>query len=141
MRDGVAIVNAAFMMAQRGKCDKNYFDIVCGHHFPYTTATQGGVIMFNSLARSQRARGLLGTTRFVVLSNFLRTGIVGFLDGRPGHAASLDEIVDFYFATAVRAFAEDIDLLQHYYKGAAKPAKGAFLQYLIERASWLEWSA
>jgi SAM-dependent methyltransferase len=126
------------MMAQSGISDKNYFDIVYGDHLPYTVATQGGVTMFNSLARSQRAKGLLGTTRFVVLSNFLRTGIVGFLDGRPGHTASLDEIVDFYFATAVPAAAEDIDLLQQYYKGAAKPAKGAFIQFLIERASWLE---
>jgi hypothetical protein len=64
------------MMAQGGICDKNYFDIVCGDHLSYTIATQGGVNMFNSLARSQRARGLLGATRFVVVGNFLRTGIV-----------------------------------------------------------------
>ena len=55
--------------------------------------------MFKSLARSQRARRLLGTTRFVVLSNFLRSGIVDFLESRPGRAASLDEIVDYYFGT------------------------------------------
>jgi hypothetical protein len=55
------------MMAQSGICDKNYFDIVCGDHLAYTAATQGGVNMFNSLARSQRARGLLDATRFIVV--------------------------------------------------------------------------
>jgi len=94
--------------------------------------------MFKSLARSKRARRLLGTTRFVVLSNFLRSGIVDFLASRPGHAASLDEIVDFYFATATPAPAEDIDLLQQYYKASTNPTKAAFLQFLIERATWLQ---
>ncbi|MGD1021003.1 MAG: class I SAM-dependent methyltransferase [Verrucomicrobiia bacterium] len=93
---------------------------------------------FQSLARSRRAKRLLGTTQFVVMSNFLRSGIVNFLELRPSHAADLDEIVDFYFATAMPASAEDIDLLQQYYKGAAKPTKAAFIQFLIERASWLE---
>src|ERR1017187_5003954 len=94
--------------------------------------------MFKSLARSKRARRLLGTTRFVVLSNFLRSGIVDFLASRPDHAASLDEIVDFYFATATPAPAEDIDLLQQYYKASANPTKAGFLQFLIERATWLQ---
>ena len=93
--------------------------------------------MFKSLARSQRARRLLGTTRFVVLSNFLRSGIVDFLESRPGRAASLDEIVDYYFATAVPSPREDIDLLQQYYRESAKPTKAGFIQFLIERANWL----
>lgn len=94
--------------------------------------------MFETLARSKRARGLLDTTRFIVLSNFLRTGILDFLAGRPDYAADLDEIVDFYFASATPASAEDIDLLQQYYKDASKPTKAAFIQFLIERASWLQ---
>jgi SAM-dependent methyltransferase len=94
--------------------------------------------MFKSLARSRRGRRLLGTTRFVVFSNFLRTGIVDFLEERPNHASSLDEIVDFYFTSATPAPPEDIDLLQQYYKSAAKPNKPEFIHFLIERASWLE---
>jgi SAM-dependent methyltransferase len=93
--------------------------------------------MFKSLARSRRARRLLGTTRFVVLSNVLRSGIVDLLGSRPDRAASLDEIVDFYFATATPASPEDIDLLQQYYKESAKPTKAGFIQFLIERATWL----
>src|SRR5437879_6310826 len=76
--------------------------------------------MFKSVARSKRARRLLGTTHFIVLSNFLRSGIVDFLGSRPGRAASLDEVVDFYFTTATPATPEDIDVLLQYYKGAAK---------------------
>ena len=94
--------------------------------------------MFKSLARSRRARQLLGTTRFVVLSNFLRSGIVDFLASQPDWAASLDEIVDFYFATATPAPPEDVDLLQQYYKESAKPTKAGFVQFLIERANWLQ---
>ncbi len=94
--------------------------------------------MFKSVARSRRASRLLGTTHFVVLSNFLRSGIVDFLGSRPDRAASVDEVVDFYFATATPATTEDIDLLQQYYKGAAQPTKTEFLRFLIERASWLK---
>ncbi|HUI08613.1 MAG TPA: class I SAM-dependent methyltransferase [Verrucomicrobiae bacterium] len=94
--------------------------------------------MFNSLARSQRGKGLLRTTRFVVLSNFLRTGIVEWLGSRPGRAASLDEIVEFYFASATPAPPEDVDLLQQYYRGAASPNKMEFVDYLLNHASWLK---
>jgi SAM-dependent methyltransferase len=91
---------------------------------------------FKSLARSRRGKRLLDTTQFVVVSNFLRSGIVDFLGSRPSHAAGLDAIVDFYFATAVPSSAEDIDLLQQYYKRAAKPTKAEFTRFLIEHASW-----
>jgi SAM-dependent methyltransferase len=94
--------------------------------------------MFKSVARSRRARRLLGTTHFIVLSNFLRSGIVDFLGSRPHRAASVDEVVDFYFATATPATPEDIDLLQQYYKSAAKPTKAEFIHFLMERASWLK---
>jgi ubiquinone/menaquinone biosynthesis C-methylase UbiE len=93
--------------------------------------------MLKILARSRRARRLLGTTQFVVLSNLLRSGIVEFLAARPDHASSLDEVVDFYFATATPAPSEDIDLLQQYYKGSTKPNKLEFIHFLIERAGWL----
>jgi SAM-dependent methyltransferase len=93
--------------------------------------------MLKSFARSRRARRLLGTTQFVVLSNLLRSGIVEFLASRSDHAASLDEVVDFYFATATPAPPEDIDLLQQYYRGSVKPNKLEFIHFLIERADWL----
>jgi SAM-dependent methyltransferase len=93
--------------------------------------------MLKSFARSRRGRRLLGTTQFVVLSNFLRSGIVDFLASRSDYASSLDEIVDFYFATAIPAPPEDIDLLQQYYTGAAKPTKIEFIHFLMERASWM----
>jgi SAM-dependent methyltransferase len=74
----------------------------------------------------------------VVLSNFLRTGIVEFLRGRAGHAATLDEVVDFYLASALPAAAEDIELALQYYRGAAQPEKLGMVQYLIEHASWMK---
>lgn len=93
--------------------------------------------MLKSLARSRRGKRLLGTTQFVVLSNFLRSGIVEFLASRPGYSSSLDEVVDFYFGTAIPSPTEDIELLQQYYKGASKPTKLEFIHFLIERAGWL----
>ena len=93
--------------------------------------------MLKSLARSRRGRRLLGTTQFVVLSNFLRSGMLDFLASRPDRSSSLDEVVDFYFATAIPSPTEDIDLLQQYYKGATKPNKLEFVRFLVERASWL----
>jgi len=172
------------MIARGGNCGKNYFDIVCGDHLPYTVAARNGAanmhmessrtgvtrpatgiadamdkpvpgirplgqqveparrgifrLPFQSFARSFRARRLLGSTRFIVLSNFLRSGVVEFLASRPSHAADLDEIVDFYFASAVPVPAEDIELLQQYYRSAAEPTKDGFIRFLIDHASWLE---
>lgn len=94
--------------------------------------------MFASLKRARRGSRLLGTTRFVVLSNFLRTGIVGFLRDRPGHAATLDEVVDFYLTTGWPAAEEDVELALQYYRGAERPEKLGLVQYLIEHASWLK---
>ena len=94
--------------------------------------------MIRTFSRATRANRLLGASRFIVLSNFLRTGIVDFLASRSNHAANLDEIVDFYFSTATPTPIEDIDLLQQYYKSASRPNKPEFIHYLIRHASWLE---
>lgn len=59
--------------------------------------------MIRSFSRARQGNRLLGTTYFIVVSNFLRTGIVDFLREWPGHAATLDEIVAFYFATAAQS--------------------------------------
>jgi SAM-dependent methyltransferase len=81
---------------------------------------------------------LLGTTRFIVLSNFLRSGIVEFLRDRPDHSARLDEIIEFHFALATPPTAEDVQLLLDYYRTAIRPTKEEFVCALIARASWLE---
>jgi SAM-dependent methyltransferase len=84
--------------------------------------------MWQSLQRARRGSRLLGTTRFIVLSNFLRSGIVDFLRERPDHAATLDEIVDFYFDVATPASEEDIQLLLDYCRKAAQPTKREFME-------------
>ena len=52
--------------------------------------------MLQGLERARRGNRLLGTTRFIVLSNFLRSGIVELLRKGP---ATLDEVVDFFLAS------------------------------------------
>lgn len=94
--------------------------------------------MFESLKRARRGNRLLGTTRFIVLSNFLRTGLVDLLRERPDHSARLDEIIEFHFATATPQTPEDVDLLLEYYRSATRPSKEEFVYVLIDRASWLE---
>jgi SAM-dependent methyltransferase len=93
--------------------------------------------MLQKLTRARRGSQLLGTTRFIVLSNFLRTGVVEFLRSQPEYAAPLDSIVDFYCVNAAPPPAEDIELLLEYYRGAANPNKAEFVRFLIARASWL----
>jgi SAM-dependent methyltransferase len=80
----------------------------------------------------------MDTTRYIVFSNFLRTGLVDFLGGRPGHAASLEEIVQFYFTHGMPAAEEDIGLLQQYCAETERPDKAGFVRHLVQRASWLE---
>jgi SAM-dependent methyltransferase len=94
--------------------------------------------VIRSFLRACRGNRLLGTTYFIVLSNFLRTGIVDFLRERSDHTAALDEIVAFYLASATPPAREDIQLLMEYYRGAAQPTKAEFIQFLIQRAGWLE---
>jgi SAM-dependent methyltransferase len=90
------------------------------------------------VARVRRGKRLLGTTKFIVLSNFLRTGIVDFLRQRPPHSAALDEIVDFYFKTAAPPHPEDIELLLDYCRANENPTKIGYVRHLIQRAKWLE---
>ncbi len=94
--------------------------------------------MSRLLKRARRSRRLLETTRYIVLSNFLRTGIVDFLRQRPNHAASLDEVVQFYFMQGMPAADEDIALLQAYCTAAEKPDKREFIHHLLKHARWLE---
>ena len=94
--------------------------------------------MIRSFSRARRGNRLLGTTYFIVVSNFLRTGIVDFLRERSDHTAALDEIVAFYLASATPPAREDIQLLMEYYRGAAQPTKAEFIQFLIQRAGGLE---
>ncbi|NQU10003.1 class I SAM-dependent methyltransferase [bacterium] len=96
-----------------------------------------GGISFRGLCRIRRARRLMDTTQFVVLSNFLRTGLVEFLAAQPGHTASVDEVVEFYFATATPADPEDIRLLVDYAAATETPTKTGYVEQLLARASWL----
>ena len=92
--------------------------------------------MIRSFSRARRGNRLLGTTYFIVLTNFLRMGIVDFLREWPGHAATLDEIVAFCFATATRSDPEDIELLLQHYQRAANPNKLEFVHFLVQNARW-----
>src|SRR5438093_504182 len=80
--------------------------------------------MLEALQRARRGRRLLGTTRFIVLSNFLRSGIVELLRNGP---ATLDQIVDFYLAS-LPASEKDVQTLLDYYRRSPNPTKREFLQ-------------
>jgi SAM-dependent methyltransferase len=75
----------------------------------------------DALQRSRRGRQLLGTTRFIVLSNFLRSGIMERLP------ASLDEIVDFYLAS-LPAGEKDVQALLEYCRSTSNPTREEFLK-------------
>jgi SAM-dependent methyltransferase len=79
--------------------------------------------MLGSLQRARRGNRLLGTTRFIVLSNFLRTGIVELLRKGP---ATLDQIVDFYLAR-LPASEKEVQTLLDYYRASPNPTKSEFL--------------
>lgn len=78
-----------------------------------------------ALQRARRGKRLLATTRFIVLSNFLRSGILDLLRKGP---ATLDEIVDFYFSIAVPPSEGDIQRLLDYYRSSPNPTKREFLE-------------
>jgi len=92
---------------------------------------------WHTLARVRRGKQLLRTTQFIVLSNFLRTGLLDFLRTRRELSASLDEIVDFHFVTSLPPHPEDIELLVAYTRAEANPSKGGFVDFLLAKASWL----
>lgn len=94
--------------------------------------------MSNLWKRARRSRRLLDATRYIVLSNFLRAGLVEFLRHRPGHAASLDALVEFYLTHGLPAAEEDIALLEQYGASTATPDKPGFIRYLIQHARWLD---
>ena len=89
------------------------------------------------LARAGRARHLMGATKYIVLSNYLRSGIADFVARRPGGAATLDEIVEYYLATSAPADPEDIQLLIEYCREQPDPDKPGYVRFLIDRASWV----
>jgi|GEM_PF-3198106 SAM-dependent methyltransferase len=94
-------------------------------------------MILQSWKRARRSQHLLAATRYIVLGNFLRTGIVEFLRQQPACAATLDDVVEFYLVHGMPAAEEDVVLLQQYCAQTEQPTKEGFLRHLLQHARWL----